>query len=235
MQEIINIEKANINGAEVNSANSRDIYKYLEVKQGYSDWMKYQISKLCLVEDVDFTKHIHVVGKNRLYDYVVTSEVAKNIGLISFTVKGQEIRDYFIQCEKDLNKPLSFEEMAKQTILIADKRIKELELKIESDKPLVAFGSAIAQSSATVKIGDWIKAVNDSGDIDMGRNKAFKWLRENKYLTKDNMPMQQYVNNGLFEVKEGLVVTDTRQIATFTTLLTGKGQMYFAKKLKEVA
>jgi len=39
----------------------------------------------------------------------------------------------------------------------------------------------------------------------------------------------------LFEVKEGLVVTSKGQRATFTTLLTGKGQMYFGNKLKAMS
>ena len=134
---------------------------------------------------------------------------------------------------EELSKPKTFEEMAKQTILLADKRIKELERKIQEDKPLTDFGRAISQSSTAVKIGDWVKAVNENGDIKMGRNKAFKWLREHKYLQKDNIPYQRYIDAGLFEVKEGLVVTDKQQLPTFTTLLTPKGQMYFAAKFKE--
>lgn len=234
--ELIKIEKTTLNGAEVSSVNSREIYDYLEVDTHYATWIKRAIEKYGFEEGLDFQlfKNEKSNSNNPMMDYIVTLDMAKELCMVSNTEKGKEVRKYFIACEKKLNAPMSFEEMARQTILIADKRIKELELKIENDKPLVAFGSAIAQSSATVKIGDWIKAINDSGDIKMGRNKAFQWFRENKYIGKDNMPMQQYVNAGLFEVKENLVVTDVRQIVTFTTLLTGKGQMYFAKKLKEI-
>lgn len=138
-----------------------------------------------------------------------------------------------VQKLEELNKPMTLEQIMKKAIMMADERIAELENKITEDKPLTDFGRAISQSTATVKIGDWIKAINDSGDISMGRNKAFKWFRSNGFLQKDNMPYQRYVDSGLFEVKEGLVVTDTKQIPTFTTLLTAKGQMYFAKRLKE--
>jgi anti-repressor protein len=235
MQNLINISKVTLNGSEINSVNSREIHSELEIKTPYSNWIKRAIEKYGFEENQDFTINKIVIRNNAQLDYIVTLDMAKELCMIDDSDKGRSFRKYFIQCEKKLNAPLSFEELAKQTILLADKRIKELELKIENDKPLVAFGSAIAQSSATVKIGDWIKAINHSGDIKIGRNKAFEWMREHKYLTRDNMPMQQYINNGLFEVKEGLVVTDTKQIATFTTLLTGKGQMYFARKLKEVA
>jgi len=153
----------------------------------------------------------------------------------TFTIAFRDWAEDYIINGGEVSKPLTFEEMAKQTIALADQRIKELEHKIIEDKPLTDFGKAISQSTGTVKVGDWIKAINDSGDIAMGRNKAFKWFRSSKYLQKDNMPYQRYIDNGLFEVKEGLVVTDTKQIPTFTTLLTAKGQMFFAKKLKEIA
>jgi phage antirepressor YoqD-like protein len=106
-----------------------------------------------------------------------------------------------------------------------------LEHKIEQDKPMTDFGKAISESATAVKIGDWIKAIADDG-FKVGRTTAFRWLRHHGFLMKDNQPYQQYINQGLFEVKEGLIVTSRGQKATFTTLLTGKGQMYFGKSLR---
>jgi anti-repressor protein len=121
----------------------------------------------------------------------------------------------------------------KNALLLADNRIHELENKIIEDKPITDFWRAISQSVWTVKIWDWVKAITENWDLKIWRNKAFQWFRKNKYITMDNKPMQQYINQWLFELKEGMVVTDTKTIQTFTTLLTGKWQMYFAKKLKE--
>lgn len=135
------IVQTNINGIEVNSANTRDIHVELEIKQSYSDWIKYQISKLNLVENIDFTKHIYVVGKSKNIDYIVTTDVAKNIGLISFSKKGQEIRDYFIEIEKQSQKVLTIPE---QIILIAqghqkqDERLNVIEHQINNDIPLTS-------------------------------------------------------------------------------------------------
>jgi len=129
-------------------------------------------------------------------------------------------------------KPLSLEEMTLRVIEGQQNKILQLENKIEADKPLTTFGKAVSQSVGTCLVGDWIKAIDDSGDIKIGRNKAFRWLREQKYLLKDNMPRQKYIDSGLFEVKENLVITGTRTFPAFTTLLTGKGQMVLAGKLK---
>lgn len=129
-------------------------------------------------------------------------------------------------------KPMSLEEMTLQVIEGQQNKILQLENKIEVDKPLTDFGKAVSQSVGTCLVGDWIKAINDSGDIKIGRNKAFEWLRENKYLMKKNIPYQKHIDSGLFDVKESLIATGTRTFTTFTTLLTGKGQMVLAEKLK---
>lgn len=69
----------------------------------------------------------------------------------------------------------------------------------------------------------------------------FEWLRNNGYLMKYgsnyNMPMQRYVEQGLFEVKESSVTNPDGSVKlTRTTKVTGKGQQYFINKfLKGVA
>ena len=136
---------------ETNSVNSREIYKQLEIKQHYSDWVKQQITKLKLKEGLDFTKHIYVIGRNKVTDYIVTIDAAKNISLISFSKKGQEIRDYFIQVEKEVtakvpNAMRKIQEIAKgmiyiderldkqhQTINAQNQRIDSIEQYVEED------------------------------------------------------------------------------------------------------
>ena len=41
------------------------------------------------------------------------------------------------------------------------------------------------------------------------------------------MPKQVYVKQGLFKVAENIVRTVEGELLTATTLITGKGQMYF--------
>ena len=135
--------------------------------------------------------------------------------------------------ELEDNAPLSLEDMTLLVVEGQKEKILQLERKIEDDKSVTEFGKAISQSVGTCKIGDWIKAINEQGDISIGRNKAFDLLRRKGYLGKDNMPYQSKIEQGLFQVKEGMVVTDLKTIQTFTPLLTGKGQMFLAAKIKE--
>ena len=56
-------------------------------------------------------------------------------------------------------------------------------------------------------------------------------LRDNGYLIKNgkdkNMPKQIYIEQGLFKISEKVVRTIEGELLSATTLITGKGQMYF--------
>ena len=95
---MINIIKTNIQGAETNSVNTRDIHTYLGIRKDYNAWAKSQIARLNLSENTDYilltqevgqTKRSGSGGHNRK-DYIVTLDAAKNIGLISFTPKAKK-------------------------------------------------------------------------------------------------------------------------------------------------
>ena len=125
--------------------------------------------------------------------------------------------------------------VAQKTIEKKNDRIKNLELVVEEQKPLVEFADTLLKSKSSILIGDFAKVLCEDG-ISIGEIRLFDWLREKKYIFKENKtnkPYQQYLDNGLFEVKTGVVKSAFRDIQTFTVKLTPKGQLYFYKKLKE--
>lgn len=107
------------------------------------------------------------------------------------------------------------------------------EAKIEADAPKVLFAEAVTGSKSTCLIGELAKLITQNG-YKIGQNRLFEWMRENGYLGKRgeyyNIPNQQYMEMGLFDVKKtvhdenGVLVTKT------TTKVTGKGQQYFINK-----
>lgn len=104
MNQLIKITQ-NANNDQVVSA--RELHKVLGVKTRFSEWWT-QNSKL-LVEDEDFTSVVATTvvnnGANRkLQDYAVTADNAKHLAMQSQTKKSREIRDYFIQVEKEFKK-----------------------------------------------------------------------------------------------------------------------------------
>ena len=125
----------------------------------------------------------------------------------------------------------------KMVVAQSHKALVELEKKplldkIEEDKPKVTFADTIIESSDTIDISKLAKLVKDE-NIPLGRNKLFQWLRDNKYLMKDNIPYQRYIDMKLFECKEYTYKTPYGDKNGIKTLVTGKGQVYIIEKLKE--
>ncbi|MBQ6632564.1 MAG: phage antirepressor KilAC domain-containing protein [Romboutsia sp.] len=121
---------------------------------------------------------------------------------------------------------------------LLEEKAKHLEATITIDKPYTNFGKSIATSSDAITLGQFAKVLNNN-NINIGRNRLFKILRENGYLIKTgkdkNMPKQVYVKQGLFKVSESIIRTVEGELLTATTLMTGKGQMYFLDLLSNLA
>ena len=121
---------------------------------------------------------------------------------------------------------------------LLEEKAKSLEATIIIDKPYTNFGKTIATSSDAITIGQFAKVLNNN-NINIGRNRLFTILRDNGYLIKvgkdKNMPKQVYVKQGLFKVAESVVKTVKGELLTATTLITGKGQMYFLELFDDLS
>lgn len=139
--------------------------------------------------------------------------------------------DAFNAMESRLKSP---EYIMAQALKLADGKIKMLESKIEEDKPKTIFADAVSTSKTSILIGDLAKLICQNG-VQIGQKRLFDWMRDNGYLIKSgnsrNMPMQRYVEQGLFEVKESTFQNPDGSVRiTRTTKVTGKGQVYFVNK-----
>ena len=130
------------------------------------------------------------------------------------------------------------DELVAKALLITTEKLKQREARIaalsaqiEEDQPYTRFGRSISASDAAILLGDFAKVAANSG-IPIGRNRLFKWLRDNKYLMPDNKPYQRYVDQGVFAVKESKVFTGFEETIRTTTLVTGKGQKYLMERLE---
>lgn len=113
-------------------------------------------------------------------------------------------------------------------------RRKQLESKVEQDKPKVLFADAVETAQTSILVGDLAKLIKQNG-VDIGQKRLFNYLRENGYLIKSgnskNMPTQKAMDKGLFEVKERTINNPDGSVRiTKTTKVTGKGQTYFINK-----
>ncbi len=105
MNELIKISSKVIGTEIVNSVNTRDLHKTLEIDRQFADWIKYQIKSLGLEINVDYITFTTKGNGRPQKEYIVTTDIAKHISMASRTAKGKEVRNYFIEIEKVYNNP----------------------------------------------------------------------------------------------------------------------------------
>lgn len=157
----------------------------------------------------------------------VTSEVLPSIRKNGGYIAGQDS----LSDDELLAKALM---VAQNKIAERDRIISEKQDRIEQMRPKEIFADAVSASKTSILIGDLAKLICQNG-FQIGQKRLFDWLRDNGYLMKHgasrNMPVQRYVEQGLFEIKESNVQNPDGSVRiTRTTKVTGKGQVYFVNK-----
>jgi anti-repressor protein len=246
-KEIITQERRRMNelikvDADAQVVSARELHEALGVEKRFSAW--FETNSQGFVEGEDFTGAYLKVqsnqygGEKEIQDYNLSVDMAKHICLMSRTDKGKACRQYLIDVEKAWNTP---EQVMARALKIANQTIdslKENNIKLikanERMKPKEIFADAVATSKTSILVGDLAKLICQNG-YQIGQKRLFDWLRNNGYLVKSgssyNMPMQRYVEQGLFEVKESNVQNPDGSVRTTrTTKVTGKGQVYFVNK-----
>lgn len=233
MNELINIT---LNDNHEPVVSGRQLHEALGVKTRYDNWFS-RMTEYGFTENQDYLVtsifgHNSNGGRQNKVDHIIKLDMAKEIAMIQRTDKGKEVRQYFIQVEKDFNSP---EKIMARALLMADKKIHKLETQIEADKPKVLFADAVSASKSSCLIGELAKILKQNG-IDIGQNKLFQWLRSNGYLISRrgeswNQPTQKSMQLGLFELKKtNINHADGHTTVNTTTKVTGKGQQYFINK-----
>lgn len=219
--------------------SGRTLHRELGVGTEYAKWMT-RMTEYGFVEGQDFNSvkidevrqegNRHV--KREITDHALKLDMAKEIAMIQRTEKGKEVRQYFIQVERDYNSP---EKIMARALLMANNKVLTLETKVEELKPKALFADAVAASKTSILIGELAKLLNQN-KVKIGGTRLFAWMRENGYLIKRkgqdwNTPTQRAMEMGLFEIKERTHSNpDGSIIISKTTKVTGKGQQYFINK-----
>lgn len=233
MNEIINV---NLNDNQEPVVSGRQLHEALGVHSNYTTWFD-RMTEYGFTENEDyvllsnFGNQTGRGGHNKV-DHIIKLDMAKEIAMIQRSDRGKQVRQYFIQIEKDFNSP---EKIMARALLLADKKVHQLEAQIEADKPKVLFADAVSASHSSILVGDLAKLISQNG-FKIGANRLFARLRENGYLIKRkgsdwNMPTQKSMELGLFEIKETTITHADGHISISKTVkVTGKGQQYFINK-----
>ena len=123
---------------------------------------------------------------------------------------------------------------------LKEEREKTKQLRSENDqlKPKALFADTVSASDTSILIGQLAKLLKQNGN-DIGQNRLFKILRKDGYLGKSgenyNLPTQKSMNLKVMEIKERTVNNSDGSVRiTKTPMITGKGQVYFVNRYKEI-
>ncbi|HHD0301417.1 TPA: antA/AntB antirepressor family protein [Campylobacter coli] len=136
-------------GAEINSANAREIFQFLNSEQEYSNWIKNRISHYNFIKNQDYIiELVYTKGRPRK-EYYVTLDMAKELCMVENNEKGRQARRYFIECEKRLknleqekmqklafHQSLGYKSQLKQQKEHYENKIKALQYDLEKKKEL---------------------------------------------------------------------------------------------------
>jgi anti-repressor protein len=167
------------------------------------------------------------LDKAKEFKHWVTSEVLPQIRKTGGYIPIEKDDDDLTIMAKALN-------IMQNTLTQKDELLAQKEEVISQQKPLVDFANTVSATPTMVDMKTMAKLLEkENQDIHMGRNKLFAWLRKEGYLMSDNTPYERYVKQGIFKLTESEVETKNGSKLITKTYVTGKGQLYLAKKLAQ--
>ena len=225
------------------AVSARDLYRFLELDPAnYARWTKSNIVENEFALEGDdwalLRTNEEYSGRGQLaQDYALTLPFAKKLAMMSKSARAEQVRDYFIECERralrtptvvpDLSDPLIMANMlqdATARFIEAETARREAVQQLAVQAPAVAFARKVEFSPVDVSVGTFAKM------IDWGPNKLHEELRRRGFMFHRDgrpVPKQKYVAQGLFLVREVPVKDRVYPVAT----ITGKGQLWLAREL----
>jgi phage anti-repressor protein len=160
MNDLIVIKTQQIGNEEINSVDARDLHGRLGLRKDFSNWIKGNIAKLNLVENVDYVTAAQKGegGKFAPTEYILTIDAGKHISMMTNTETAHAIRTYFIEFEKraKTNQPPAIPLDPILAIVQAVQLSREKVLALESGQHVLATGLAETRDDIT-KLKEHIK------------------------------------------------------------------------------
>lgn len=218
------------------------------------------VSLIDTIDNLGRTQQVTFVTESGLYDVIirsdseqakpfrkwVTSEVLPSIRKHGAYMTERTIEkalsepDFLIRLATQLKEERQMRMEAEKSRAEEERRRLEAEQVaieqkqvIEEQAPKVVFADAIIGSKSSCLIGELAKILTMNG-YKIGQNRLFQLLREQHYLGSRgeyyNIPCQQYIEQGLFELKKTTHSENGVMKTSVTPKVTGKGQHYFINK-----
>lgn len=237
MNELINVT---LNENHEPVVSGRQLHETLGVKTRYNDWFN-RMTDFGFTENEDYLaitqKRVTAQGNaTNQTDHIIKLDMAKEIAMIQRTDKGKEVRQYFIQVEKDFNSP---EKIMARALLMADKKIKLLEsqnenllIELEEANKNADYLDLILQTKDSLTI---TQIAQDYGISARKMNQLLKQERIQRIVNGQWVLYAKYLGKGYissrtfdYEGKDGKIHSNV------TTVWTQLGRRFLYDKLKAI-
>ena len=241
MEELENKSLIKIETNENNEpvVDGRELHEILGIKTAYKDWFPRMV-EYGFTEGIDYIaiaqKRATAQGNETTYtDHILKLDMAKEIAMLQRNEKGKEVRQYFIEVEKEFNSP---EKVMARALRIADKTINTLKLEnaqqnqiIKELKPKADYTDRILKNKSLVTTTAIAK------DYGMSATTFNKILHElkiqyklgNQWFLYTNYQDKGYTSSETVEFTRSNGMTDI----AMTTKWTQKGRLFLYDELKK--
>jgi len=236
MQELIRITESN--GKKAVSA--RELYEGLGYNSAvWSRWYKKNIEdNQFAIENEDWIGFNIMLNGNDTKDFILSIDFAKKLSMLARTEKGEQIRNYFIEVEKQLKEVFSVPQSFSDALMLAANQQKE----IESQRLMInAASKAISVLQPKADLMDKVLDCGEKIDIGQtakilklpyGRNTLFSELRKLGVFFKErNEPKQEYIKKGYFEIYEKMIPRNSHDTFMVVKVLVTQRGLAFIDKL----
>lgn len=165
MNELLKIE---INENQEQTVSGRELHMFLGIETRYNDWFA-RMLQYGFCEGKDFYSKMSKTseGGRPSTDHIMKLDMAKELCMLARNEKGKQARQYFIEVERDWNRP--------EKVMARALKLAEIELKkvtafaaeqtklLEAAQPKAIFADAVAASKNTILIGDLAKLLKQNG------------------------------------------------------------------------
>ena len=171
MNSLIQITKNTINGAEVNSVDARELHTKLEVKKAFTTWIDTALSNTYAEEGKDYLKlKSSLEGSGYQIDYILSTEIAKHIAMMSKVPKSKEVRDYFIK----------FEEQGK---VLIQQQSQEIQLLQGMLNTISKMDSRVTELEQTRRLENW----QEKELLDLKNKKVYELAEKHDFKNDESM------------------------------------------------
>lgn len=241
MSELNSLIPISYDNPERPTVSGRELHEFLQVDSNYTTWFK----RMCEYGFTDGEDYVPILenrsdglaGKPRT-DHQLTIPMAKELCMIQRNERGKQARQYFLAVEAQWNSP---EAVMRRAVLIADRKVKELQ---SVNRSLLAENNDLkpdAEYARAVCIGDNCRTASSiAKDYGISAEKLNNLLHGLKiqWKTSDDQWVlyAKYSGKGYTKNRKGKPFTHNsgRVQTPNTTVWTEAGQRFIYEKLKDI-